>query len=160
MDVDEIPNPKILTQIKTDNNLSINCLEMDFYYYNLNSKMDHKWYHSKILTFKKYIELNITCDNIRFFNCSIINNGGWHLSYFGNEEFIKNKVENFSHQEFNKIELTNKENIKNKIKNKLDLFDRSIKICYINIDDNTNLPPEYDNYLSNYYHRSVEKKNT
>ena len=115
MDVDEIPNPKILTQIKMNNNLSINILEMDFYYYNLNSKMDHKWYHSKILTFKKYIELNITCDNIRFFNCPIIHNGGWHLSYFGNEKFIKNKLENFSHQEFNKIEFTDEEHIKTRI---------------------------------------------
>ena len=160
MDVDEIPHPKILLQIKMNNNLSINILEMDFYYYNLNSKMDHKWYHSKILTFKKYIELNITCDNIRFFNCPIIHNGGWHLSYFGNEEFIKNKIENFSHQEFNKFEFTDEEHIKSRIKNGRDLFDRSNKICYINIDDNTNLPPEYDNYLTQFYYRSVEKKNT
>ena len=160
MDVDEIPNPKILTQIKMNNNLSINILEMDFYYYNLNSKMDHKWYHSKILTFKKYIELNITCDNIRFFNCPIIHNGGWHLSYFGNEKFIKNKLENFTHQEFNKIEFTDEEHIKTRIKNGQDLFDRSNKICYININDNTNLPPEYDNYLTHFYHHSVEKGNT
>ena len=160
MDVDEIPHPKILTQIKMNNNLSINILEMDFYYYNLNSKMDHKWYHSKILTFKKYIELNITCDNIRFFNCPIIHNGGWHLSYFGNEKFIKNKIENFSHQEFNKFEFTDEEHIKSRIKNGQDIFDRSNKICYINIDDNTNLPPEYDNFLTHFYYRSVEKKNT
>jgi len=159
MDVDEIPNPNILTQIKMNNILSINILEMDFYYYNLNSKMDHKWYHSKILTFKKYIELNITCDNIRFFNCPIIHNGGWHLSYFGNETFIKNKLENFTHQEFNKIEFTDEEHIKTRIKNGQDLFDRSNKICYINIDDNTNLPPEYDNYLTHFYHHSVEKCN-
>ena len=47
---------------------------MDLYYNNLNSKMDHQWYHSKILTFQKYNELNIGCDKIRFYSCPIIKN--------------------------------------------------------------------------------------
>ncbi len=152
LDLDEIPNPNILTQMKTnDIAVSINILQMDFYYYNLNSKMDHKWNHSKILTFEKYNKLNIDCENIRFYSCPIINNGGWHLSYFGDNNFIKNKIENFSHQELNLELFTNQEKIQNRIKNKQDLFDRDIKIYHINIEDNDNLPPSYDVYLRKYY---------
>jgi hypothetical protein len=113
--------------------------------------MDHQWHHSKIISYKKYNELNIECDKIRFFSCPIIKNAGWHLSYFGDKNFIKNKIENFSHQELNLELFTNQEKIQNRIKNKQDLFDRDIKICHINIEDNDNLPPEYDVYLKNYY---------
>jgi beta-1,4-mannosyl-glycoprotein beta-1,4-N-acetylglucosaminyltransferase len=157
LDLDEIPNPNILTQIKTnDIAVSINILQMDFYYYNLNSKMDHKWNLSKILTFEKYNQLNIDCENIRFYTCPIINNGGWHLSYFGDNNFIKNKIENFSHQELNLELFTNQEKIQNRIKNKQDLFDRNIKIYDINIEDNDNLPPYYDVYLKNYYTNDIK----
>ena len=154
-DLDEIPNPKILEQIKNNKIIvDINIIEMDFYYYNLNSKMDHQWHHSKILSYKKYKEVNIfniTCDNIRFYSCPIIKNAGWHLSYFGNEKFIKNKLENFGHQEYNKLEFTDEKLIKERINNGNDLFDRPINIINIPIEDNQNLPPDYDIYLTNFY---------
>jgi beta-1,4-mannosyl-glycoprotein beta-1,4-N-acetylglucosaminyltransferase len=151
-DLDEIPNPKILEQIKNKEiTIDINIIEMDFYYYNLHSKMDHLWHHSKILTFQKYNELNIGCDNIRFYNCPIIKNAGWHLSYFGNEKFIKNKLENFTHQEYNKIEFTDEKLIKERINNGNDLFDRPTSIINIPIEDNNNLPPYYDIYLKKFY---------
>jgi beta-1,4-mannosyl-glycoprotein beta-1,4-N-acetylglucosaminyltransferase len=151
-DLDEIPNPTVLEKVKNNNIVvGINILDMDFYYYNLNSKMDHKWYHSKILTFEKYKELNTGCDKIRFYDCPIIKNAGWHLSYFGNEKFIKNKLENFTHQEFNMTEFTDEKRIEERIKNGKDLFDRHIKIENIPVEDNDNLPPDYDIYLKNYY---------
>jgi beta-1,4-mannosyl-glycoprotein beta-1,4-N-acetylglucosaminyltransferase len=151
-DLDEIPNPKVLELMKNNSiEVSINILEMDFYYYNLNSKMDHLWHHSKILTFEKYNALNIGCDKIRFFSCPIVKNAGWHLSYFGDEKFIKNKIENFGHQELNIDLFTNQEKIQNRIKNIQDLFDRPTKLIYLNIKDNDNLPPLFETYLSLFY---------
>ena len=151
-DVDEIPNPSILENIKTNAlSISVNILEMDFYYYNLNTRMNDKWHHAKILTFQKYTELNMTCDNIRMCNYPIIVSAGWHLSYFGNEKFIKNKLENFSHQEYNKTEFTNEKQIEERIKNKSDLFGRNgISMTNIPIRDNNNLPCLYDKYLKKY----------
>jgi beta-1,4-mannosyl-glycoprotein beta-1,4-N-acetylglucosaminyltransferase len=151
-DLDEIPNPKILEQIKNKEIVvDINILEMDFYYYNLYSKMDHLWHHSKILTFQKYNEFNIGCDKIRFYNCPIVKNGGWHLSYFGNEKFIKNKLESFTHQEYNKSEFTDEKLIEKRINDGKDLFDRPTSIIKIPIEDNDNLPSYYDIYLTNFY---------
>ena len=151
-DLDEIPNPKLFEKIKANKVvIDINTIELDLYYYNLNCKMDHQWHHSKIISYKKYNELNIECDKIRFFSCPIIKNAGWHLSYFGDEKFIKNKIENFGHQELNIDLFTNQEKIQNRIKNTHDLFDRPIKLIYINIEDNDNLPPEYDVYLIDFY---------
>jgi beta-1,4-mannosyl-glycoprotein beta-1,4-N-acetylglucosaminyltransferase len=151
-DLDEIPNPIILENIKTNVlSISVNILEMDFYYYNLNTRMNDKWHHAKILSFQKYIELNLSCDNIRFYDCQIIHGAGWHLSYFGNEKFIKNKLENFTHQEYNKSEFTNEKQIEARIKNKSDLFGRTgINMTNIPIRENTNLPCLYDKYLTQF----------
>jgi len=159
-DLDEIPNPKILEQIKNNDVIvDINIIELDFYYYNLNSKMDHLWHHSKILTFQKYNELNITCDKIRFYSCPIIKNAGWHLSYFGDENFIKNKIENFSHQEYNKVEFIDEKLIEKRINDGKDLFDRPTSIIKIPIEENDNLPPKYSKYLTNYYKKSMFNEN-
>jgi beta-1,4-mannosyl-glycoprotein beta-1,4-N-acetylglucosaminyltransferase len=151
-DLDEIPNPKTLSNIKNNKtNVSINVLEMDFYYYNLNTKINRFWPSARILIFKKYNELSISCNNIRFYNCEIIKDGGWHLSYFGNSEFIKNKIENFSHQELNIDNFKNIEKINNRLNNYIDLYDRNNNpIFKIAIKDNDRLPPEYETYLQNF----------
>ena len=126
-DLDEIVNPEILLKLK--NNLfeiksgGFNLLQ-DMYYYNLNTKHDDKWLLSKIVTYEKYI--TSTPQEIRMNNkFPFLKNSGWHLSYFGNKEFIKNKLKEFSHQEYNFDLYTNEENIEYKINNNIDLFNRN-----------------------------------
>jgi len=157
-DVDEIPDPTTILKIKPLNNFGIYKLEQDFYYYNLNSKRHEKWYHSKILSYDKYIELNCDVDSIRFISCDIIPNGGWHLSYFGNTKFIKNKLENFAHQEYNLKEITDEDKIASRIEKCDDLFGREggNKMLFIDINENSYLPPNYDIHLQKYY--SLENK--
>ena len=107
-DVDEIPDPNTLDVIrKRDNRIEdIYSLEMDFYYYNLNTKLQEKLYFSKIIPYKKYKDLNKPCEKLRHTSCITIPNGGWHLSYFGDKYFIQNKIMNFSHQELNHDKFT------------------------------------------------------
>ena len=128
-------------------------IELDFYYYNLNCKINSSWPLSKIISYKKYKELGFSCEQIRQMRSfEIIPNAGWHLSYFGDEIFIKNKIENFGHQEFNIEDFTNENNILNRIKNQKDLYNRSgSSIINIEIKDNNYLPPKYDVYLKNFY---------
>ena len=164
-DVDEIPDPETLLQIK-NNNISneIYVIEQDFYYYNLNSKRNEYWYFSKLLSYKKYKDLNTSCDNIRFLNNNgvILKKGGWHLSYFGDVAFIKNKLENFAHQEFNYNTYTDVDKITQKINEGLDLFNRdkndeSNSINQISIVDNPYLPPLYDTHLTTFYSKLEAK---
>jgi beta-1,4-mannosyl-glycoprotein beta-1,4-N-acetylglucosaminyltransferase len=152
-DVDEIPDPNILKTFKSSPiDIGIKRFEQDFYYYNLESKLQVKWYHSKILSHKKYKELNTNCDDIRFVKCDTILQGGWHLSYFGNSNFIKNKLVNFAHQEYNFDEYTNTKNIQQKIDQCIDLFGRAdVDMIKIDIKDNAYLPPLYDVYLRSFY---------
>ena len=161
-DVDEIPDSKTLFKIKNGNiKNDISILEQDFYYYNLNSKRNEYWYHSKIITYKKYTELNISCNDIRFLQGTIVKNGGWHLSYFGSASFIQNKLKNFSHQEFNSNTFTDIDQIEEKINKQIDLFNRdknnANSMTNISIDDNTYLPPLYQTYLRAFYKNTCYK---
>ena len=149
-DLDEIINPEALLKLKNS------CVEIgfsllqDMYYYNLNTKHTSTWNLSKIVTYEKYI--TTTPQQIRESkDLPNLINGGWHLSYFGNIEFIQNKLKNFAHQELNNNFYTDESHIKNSIKNNKDLFNRNyVPINYVPINTNTNLPPLYDKYLLNY----------
>ena len=153
-DLDEIPDPRTLKLIKQEPSIvDIIILQMDMYYYNLNTTFINKWYHCKILTYQTYKESNLTFNNIRLnWSYKVIKNGGWHLSYFGDKYFIQNKIQQFSHQEYNNSEYTNLNNIDEKIQNNKDLFNRSdIDICKIETKDNNYLPLLYETYLQNFY---------
>ena len=151
-DLDEIPDPRTLDEIKKGNiTVDINTLEMDLYYYNLNTRFQFKWSPCKIISYKKYNELKISCSDIRGTPCSAILNGGWHLSYFGDKYFIQNKIQNFSHQELNTCEYTDLEKIEKRMQNNGDLYNRNYNIEKIKIEDNTYLPIDYSKYLNKYY---------
>jgi beta-1,4-mannosyl-glycoprotein beta-1,4-N-acetylglucosaminyltransferase len=158
-DLDEIPDPKILTKIKKNEiNIHVVTIELDFYYYNLNCKINGPpWNLSKMISYKKYKELSFSCQQIRQnMSFEIIPNAGWHLSYFGDEKFIKNKIENFGHQELNIADFTDENNILNRIKNQKDLYNRYNPIVNVEIEDNNNLPPKYEIYLTKYYTNNIQ----
>ena len=151
-DLDEIPDPRFLHKIlKGEIQIDINKLRMDLYYYNLNTKINIIWELGKILSYKKYKELNCTCNNIRHTICPTILNCGWHLSYFGDKYFIQNKIQSFSHQEYNHSNYTDLDKIENRVNNLGDLYDRTIYSTKIKVEDNNYLPIDYDKYLNKYY---------
>jgi beta-1,4-mannosyl-glycoprotein beta-1,4-N-acetylglucosaminyltransferase len=152
-DLDEIPDPRTLLKIKNGEiTVECNSLEMDFYYYNLHTKFIHNWIHSKILSYKKYKELNVSCTDIRFIHFPNIRSG-WHLSYFGDFKFIVNKINNFTHQEYNNINYTDLSIVEYRVKNSKDIYGRDDP-CYalekVELKDNPYLPIEYEKYLINY----------
>ena len=102
-----------------------------------------KWNKAKILNFKTYRGNRRNCDRIRMSNRKknlTIKNGGWHLSFFGNNKFIQNKINNYAHQEYNTQEVKN--NVDNNMKNGVGLFTNE-KLTFIHIKDNNNLPINY-----------------
>jgi len=151
-DLDEIPDPNTLNKIKKGLiQVDFNTLLLDNYYYNLNSKVHTNPESTKIITYEKYKELNITCNDIRHSSTPNILFGGWHLSYFGDPNFIKNKINEFTHQEYNSDTYTNVNTIEEKIKNFKDIYNRQMYIENINVKDNHYLPPQYEKYLTKYY---------
>ena len=159
-DLDEIADKNTLRNIKKyfwKEMKPISCLEQDMYYYNLNNKLETKWYQSKILNYKTYKEYaynprkfdtilrpEYNPDGRHIGHYPIIKNGGWHFSFFGDINFIKNKIKNFAHTELSHFGDETHENINEKIQNNKDIFDREdIKFKNIRLEDNKYLPENY-----------------
>lgn len=164
-DVDEILDPRVLQEIRKNTDIQsylqtqFMSLEMDFYYYNLTSMTNEKWILPKIISYNLYnsISANISCNDIRIMNTEyIINKTGWHLSYFGDIKFIKNKIQQFSHQEYNSDQYTCADNIIKSVETGCDLFKRcNFYLTKINLNKNSNLPYEYEKYLQKFYRKNV-----
>jgi len=149
-DLDEIIDTDLIKNIKNKNinieNSIHYSIEQDLYYYNLNTKFNHKWFGSKLLNYYTYYNnFNTDSNTIRNTHTNnTLKNGGWHFSYFGDVEFIKNKIKNFAHQEYNNDTYLNDEKILNNIKNSKDIYNRNeCQFSHINIEDNTYLPRNY-----------------
>lgn len=140
-DVDEIPNPAMIP----DDLDVTKRLEMDFYYYTIQNRTPTKWYHAKICPFADYVLLfkRVPNDVRMHKDCEPINNGGWHLGYFGSPEFIQNKLQQFAHQEFNTPKYTSLEFLKERITKHTNLFDSRV-FDVIPLSENSNLPPHVD----------------
>jgi beta-1,4-mannosyl-glycoprotein beta-1,4-N-acetylglucosaminyltransferase len=158
-DIDEIIDIERLKDIKEERLVienGIYNLEQDMYYYNLNTKTPDKWRQSKLFNFYTYF-VYIFCQNydltfVRLHANKIKNSvnrslqrAGWHFSYFAPPSIIKLKIETFLHQELNLPEFTNEDNIKKRIENCEDLYNRSyVKWNFIKIEDNDYLPSNYE----------------
>lgn len=152
-DLDEIIDPTTLQKVK-ENGLphSIVSLEQDLYYYNLHMKSFNKWTFSKMLTYKSYRISRQNFSNIRTSQAPRLPKGGWHLSYFGDPQFIRNKLQQFSHHEYSGDAYTNIDTIASRMKESTDLFGRSTqKWIRVKIEENDYLPPRYQEFLQDFY---------
>jgi beta-1,4-mannosyl-glycoprotein beta-1,4-N-acetylglucosaminyltransferase len=144
-DCDEIPNKSVFKNTPCD---GIHSLNLRLYYYNFLTLSTDHWNLAKLLNYRTY-KTHKTPQTIRIgLPCaSEISNGGWHFSYFGDSNFIVNKLRNFAHQEYNNPIYTDSESIKLHVKNGNDLFGRDwhqlTRIPY----DHTTLPEHHEMLL-------------
>ena len=117
-DADEIPDPKVLKQLdKLDLNNTIYSLNQTMYYFYLNVLKENEWCGSKMGLYKnmkKYSFNEIRGDSSL---SSIIHKAGWHFSFMGGEEMVKNKMLSYSardmvdHNVLSKIKLNMENNM-------------------------------------------------
>lgn len=158
-DLDEIPDPRVLKKIISNqinyDKEGLNKLCLDMYYYNLNLRVGkgQNWNGIKLLNIKTYKSIKLTFQQMRVWehthNVNAIPYSGWHLSYFGDINFIINKIKNFSHQEYNNSKYIDKNILEYKIKNNINIIG-GLDLQYILISDNKNLPYKYDIFLKKY----------
>jgi beta-1,4-mannosyl-glycoprotein beta-1,4-N-acetylglucosaminyltransferase len=151
-DLDEIPDPRTIESIKNSSiSINFNRLEMDFYFYNLNTMSSRKWTTAKVLTYRFFKSYSLSFQDVRNLNNNvpIIKNGGWHLTFFGDKYFVKNKLESFAHQEYNITDCTNMEVIENRIHNKI-VHDGE-QCIHIPLSENMYLPVGYETYLQKFF---------
>lgn len=125
-DADEIANPLVIEQIKNwFNPENYYILVCKSFYYNLNSFFYNDWKGSRICTLKKLEEYSIDLLRQPELNdkAYLIEDGGWHWSFFGDVENMRQKLNAYEHQENNTQE--NQNLLESRITNKKDPFGRS-----------------------------------
>lgn len=131
-DVDEIPR-KSAVEYYT-HSMGLSSLRMDVFWYKLNCLAESQtWIATKILPY--WALLLSTPDKVRASGYpTVIPDSGWHFSYAGDENFIINKLESYSHIEKNIAKFKDKNKLKNKIEIGESLWDEN-KFQFIRIDE-------------------------
>jgi beta-1,4-mannosyl-glycoprotein beta-1,4-N-acetylglucosaminyltransferase len=152
-DLDEIPNPKIFNKIFTGLNSCdlVHCKQKWFIYY-LNNLCERDWFGTHVCKFSYLKKNSIDLlqyhkeDGLQQSDGLIIEDGGWHFSFVGGEEKIKEVLEAYSYQGGRTAKLLFvwdkifKNRIRNRIINNKDLFLTGRSFRRIEIDQSF---PEY-----------------
>lgn len=141
-DLDEIPHKDCIQICKDSlsNDWPAIAIEQDHFAYNFNQKQAIPIRGTTISTNKYTMEK--TPQGLREikYGFPVINRGGWHLTYWGDVETIKYKIETFAHQELNQDRFKDPEHIKQQILNGQDMFSRENP--YIKVDKNKEIPED------------------
>ena len=157
-DEDEIPNPNKIKTFKS-NLYKYGIFMQNMYNYKINilnmTEGNRNWPGTRICKkkhLKSFFDLRILkIKNIysplwKFYkekSIQLIKNGGWHFTYLMSPKQISNKIKNSAHSELNSKEFNSISNIKNRIKNLKDLFNRGYLFKKVNIDNS------YPKYILN-----------
>lgn len=144
-DLDEIPNPEIISRLNEfyspDEFYTFNQT-MYCYYFNLlrkshidntsyNREITSNWKGSRMGSYKKIKTYSI--NKLREQDNNDIMNGGWHFSYMGGLERIKQKIEASSAQEWNNNIVIN--NLEKNLNEEKDVIYRGDYLYKVEFDD-------------------------
>ena len=129
-DLDEIPPPEVIRKLsKHMRKGEIYGFKQKVYYYYLNLLSNETIIGTKATQFE-----NIDFPhNIRQAEkYTLIDEGGWHFSFLGGTEKIKQKIDAYFHQEYNTPEIISQ--IPFFVENRLDIFERPYEYVEVPID--------------------------
>lgn len=135
-DLDEIPNPRILSNLPATDK-PIRCRQL-YFFYNLNCLNVTKpwWSGTRIVRYRhleKYSPQALR--KLKKHECKVVYNAGWHFSFMGNVDFIAEKLNDFSHQEFNRPELNNPDQLLAAINQGIDILGRDYRFEQVRLDE-------------------------
>jgi len=136
-DPDEIPNPKILHNFNLNKKYGIFLQDCFNYKFNLFNSHESPWEGTRVAKKKNLKSIDFMRQKVKSKNLNyslfrldkeksleLFSNGGWHFNNIMTPEKISLKLKTFAHTEFSNKNYSSVEIIKNKIKNKIDLFER------------------------------------
>jgi len=154
-DADEIINPSIVQQLSINPKMFsdiILSIQQDLYYYNLHTRVMCNWACAKVAGYKHYTNvMNSSPQKCRMTPAPMIQNGGWHLSYFGDNVFIQNKIKSICEQNYNTEENTDLSVIHSRMNRGEDIYGRKGEILVqVPLESNKNLPPRCQEFLKKF----------
>jgi beta-1,4-mannosyl-glycoprotein beta-1,4-N-acetylglucosaminyltransferase len=129
-DMDEIPNPKVLPTVirsASQGTPNIFVLEQLMFEYFLNTiSLDKPLWPmgTRLCRYERFKTTPLTLTSLRLSPGIYIPNGGWHFSCLGGVAKIIEKLEAYSHQEFNTNEYKDPHRLQERIQKGEDIFGR------------------------------------
>jgi beta-1,4-mannosyl-glycoprotein beta-1,4-N-acetylglucosaminyltransferase len=140
-DVDEIPHPQFLTAVLTNPQLVSRlpvALQQFMFYYKLTNLRQEDWRGSVVTTVGKSRRLTAQWHRDERWDLDSVQGAGWHLSYFGDVERIRTKIESFAHQEYNLEHIKSADHIEQSRALGRDLLGREMEVVKV---DEAFFPP-------------------
>lgn len=124
-DLDEIPDPAVLKKIGNSTGPVALSMLFHYYFFNCQNTGHERWWNGSVVASGKQFKTT-TPQQLRDQRNDLprIKKGGWHFSYLGGIEKIREKIRSFAHTEFNKEEYLNDDNILKAITRGEDIFKR------------------------------------
>lgn len=122
-DVDEIPRPQAVELMRI-NDSPLFALRMPLFNFKFNyMRTTPGEYDAWALSARKGVLTDITPNTLRNrrFNLAgftIVEHGGWHWSFLGNNDYLRDKAQSFSHQEINTPEFVDNIDLEKSIANR------------------------------------------
>ena len=147
-DPDEIPNTDLYNDFKLEKKYGIFLQKSFNYKFNLFNKHESPWDGTRVCKKKNlksidYMRQKVWAKNLKYKfyrfdkekNIQLFQNGGCHFNNIMSPENISKKLKTFAHSEYSGDEFSSTEIIKNKIENRIDLFNRGYKFEKIELDN-------------------------
>tara|TARA_B100001057_G_C22670497_1_gene879656 strand:- start:236 stop:997 length:762 start_codon:yes stop_codon:yes gene_type:complete len=147
-DPDEIPDPSILKNFSLKKKYGIFLQEFFNYKFNLFNKYETPWEGTRVCKKKNlrsidYMRQKIRAKNLEHSflrldkekNIEIFQKAGWHFNNLMSPENISLKLKTFAHSEFATDNYSSPEIIRDKIKKRIDLFERGHQYTRLNLDN-------------------------
>lgn len=110
-DADEIPSAEAVKSYRPEMGLCYFDMKLFCYYMNVRAE-NEQWREARILPYGLLKQIN-PCGARYSGNKSLLGtygnpipNGGWHFSFMGGAEKVKEKIESYAHAEYNRPEIT------------------------------------------------------
>lgn len=132
-DADEIHRAKTIAAYRPEEGPKI-LFELFCYYY-MNCVTVDDWTGPRIMSYGYFLRQGADAQQMRWRKWPGIKNAGWHFSYLGGVDRIKQKLDSFSHQELNIPEFTSRERLEKVLKEPEDIFKRPIPWKLVDIDE-------------------------
>jgi len=147
-DPDEIPNPEILKNFQLKKKYGIFMQKFYNYKFNLFNQYESPWEGTRVCKKKNlksidFMREKVKTKNLKYSflrfdkekNLEFFLDAGWHFNNIMDAEKISLKLKTFAHTEYSKKEFSSVEIIKNKIDQKVDLFNRGETYKVVKIDE-------------------------
>jgi beta-1,4-mannosyl-glycoprotein beta-1,4-N-acetylglucosaminyltransferase len=149
-DLDEIPSPAAIKKAMQVNKPVAFSLLFHYYFLNCQNAGEGRWWKGCIAaTAKQFKDISPQGLRDKRDSYSSLSQAGWHFSFLGGAEKIKQKLLAFAHTEYNKDEYTHEEHIEDAIAKGEDILKREgIVFKYVPLSFYPGCPAKSDETIS------------